>query len=271
MAAQSALKLYSSCKGGFTSYQQHLPFAAGPQAKVPFLSLITLALNSHGFERHPQSSEICVASKSRRTMTRFQRSPHATLHAISGCIPLQARAAPVASIPTRPPISGLPIELMIVIFQYACDDIEYWLTALSLPLVSREWRSITHALSELWTHIALGAKHPGRLEIVWWYLHLSRDAPLDVIDLLGDGEFGEPAGLLVNNATRWRWADIWCPSEDLPIFKGINKLGVSMLESIKFDVASRGSDVAFRDAPRLREYAPGGVRWTRNHEPEHGK
>ncbi|KAF8901757.1 hypothetical protein CPB85DRAFT_121806 [Mucidula mucida] len=232
MAAQSTLKSCSSCQAAFTSYSQHPPFAGIPQAKAPFQCLTNLTVDTH-------SRGSSLTNKGNYTMA---------LH--TGAL-----------------IAGLPIELIIMIFQYACNDIQCWLTALSLSLVSREWRSIAHALPELWTHIVVDIRRTGRLEMVLWYLHLSRDAPLDVkIDILGDeweSEHTLSLRQVFRNATRWQRADIRCSSEDLQVLKGIKKVGVSMLEILRFDVAGSGLEVekckAFWDAPRLREYAPGGV------------
>ncbi|KAF9048297.1 hypothetical protein BDZ89DRAFT_1253589 [Hymenopellis radicata] len=253
MAAQSTLKSCSACKGTFTSYHQHSPFAAIPHAKTLFPFITNLTFERPDVECVQENGIIRVASTKPSNDDSISCSslvPH------SGKASLIDKGAYPAVFYTGASITRLPTELLILVFQSACSDVKDWLTALALSLVSRDWRSIVHALPELWTHIFVDFEHAESLELVWWYIHLSRDAPLEVkMHIIGDGEYYtyQAAGLLVMNATRWRWAHIlW-----------IKNAGVPMLESLKFHVLGNGSNVkrceAFRDAPRLREYAPGGV------------
>ncbi len=172
------------------------------------------------------------------------------------------------------PIASLPTELKILIFQYACEDTEYWLTALNLSLVSREWRGIAHALPVLWSHIAVdvpAVKRTGRwtpwrtFEIVWWYIHLAGEAPLSVkVDFLalgGDIEFKWAANLLVQKAARWEQAEIRCAPEDLRTFKEIKISGLPMLKTLKFHVEDGFGKrcKSFQNAPKLEEHSPGGL------------
>lgn len=254
-----------------------------PKAKVPFKSLTNL-VSQHNlrsdFEYDAKSGEIRqvdVTSKSSSS------DEDVSLSAFISCgiLPRIQERKPVSigsiatALSTGSPIADLPTELKIIIFQYATADMEYWLTALSLSLVCREWRAIAHAFPELWTRItverpkALERWVPWRcFEITWWYLHLAGDAPLHVkMDLLcidGEAEFLEAAGLVVKQSRRWVEADIRCMPEDLFLFREAKKSGgFPVLRSLGMDVADWNAAgrpcKAFRDAPCLREYAPGGI------------
>ncbi|KAF9020102.1 hypothetical protein BDZ89DRAFT_1072484 [Hymenopellis radicata] len=276
MAVQSTFKSCSPCEGSFTSYDQHLPIVVIPKGTTPFKFINTKDFDRPDFVCDPQSGEISVASKN---LSADDDIPLSTFISC-GILPRIRKRAPesigavAVALSTGCPFSGLPTELKILIFQYACDGMEYWLTALTLSLVSREWRGIAHALPNLWSHIAVdvptvkrtGCWTPWRaFEIVWWYLHLAGEARLSVkVDLFamdGDMEFEWAAKLLAQKAARWRQADIRCAPEDLCSFKEIKVSGLPMLKTLKFNVEDGLGKrcKAFRNAPKLEEHSPGGV------------
>lgn len=258
------------CKMSFTSYSQHLPITVFHKGRIS-----------------PQALDILIVQGQRPTSfafddTGFVWQPVSSLFEepsiILSCRPDDLSPPPrIPIIPMRCSTPDLPPEIWIRIFTEASIDLYQWLTPLRISLVCRYWRDIAHSEPHLWTNICVDVRHVKRsgrwiswqtFETVWWFLHLSKDEPLDVkVDLLGhdgDLEFKHAVDMVVEHSARWRSADIRAAPSSLSYLKGVSSK-LPLLENLSVDVAeeaSRGNSKrlkGFRRAPKLVSHSPGGI------------
>ncbi|KAK0190333.1 hypothetical protein F5146DRAFT_549391 [Armillaria mellea] len=258
------------CNKSFTSYSQHLPIAVLPPGRISRQTLNALvvhgqiptsfAFDDSGFVWQPASS--------------LSEEPSIVFSCRPDNFPLSPRT-PIIPVCCSTP--DLPPEIWIRIFTEASADLHQWLTPLRISLVCLYWRDIAHSVPHLWTSICVDVRHVKRsgrwiswrtFETVWWFLHLSKDKPLDVkMDLLGDDgdlKFERTVEMIAEHSARWRRADIRVAPSSLSYLKCVAGR-LPLLESLSVDVAEeafRSSSKrlkGFRRAPKLVSHSPGGI------------